>query len=103
MLDKKDREETAALEELRNQARQELQEWYGRHEEQMTQTKGLNRYVLHLVHTRRSSHFSRITDKLRLLLLRSVMRTSQVTSGSVWLGSVISTPRIARTLRMWDA
>ena len=43
MLAKKDEEEKAALEELRNQAKQELQEWYGRHEEQLTQTKGLNR------------------------------------------------------------
>ena len=43
MLANKDREETEALEELRNQAKVELQEWYSRHEEQLTQTKGLNR------------------------------------------------------------
>lgn len=43
MLEQKDLEEETALEELRNQAKVELQEWYGRHEEQLTQTKGLNR------------------------------------------------------------
>ena len=43
MLAKKDKEEEEALQELRNQALVELQEWYGRHEEQLTQTKGLNR------------------------------------------------------------
>lgn len=43
MLAKKDQEEQAALEELRNQAKQELQDWYSRHEEQFTQTKGTNR------------------------------------------------------------
>lgn len=43
MLANKDEGERAALEDLRNQANQEIQEWYGRHEEQFTQTKGLNR------------------------------------------------------------
>ena len=43
MLAKKDNEERIALEELRNQAKTELKEWYSRHEEQLTQTKGLNR------------------------------------------------------------
>lgn len=46
MLANKDREETEALEELRNQAKVEIQEWYGRHEEQLTQTKTNNRYKL---------------------------------------------------------
>ena len=45
MLAKKDADETAALDELRAQARKELSEWYGRHEEQLTQTKTSNRYV----------------------------------------------------------
>ncbi len=45
MLSNKDREETEALEELRNQSKVEIQEWYSRHEEQLTQTKGLNRFV----------------------------------------------------------
>jgi hypothetical protein len=43
MLAKKDEAEAAALQELHNQAEVELQEWYARHEEQLTQTKGLNR------------------------------------------------------------
>lgn len=43
MLSTKDREEQQSLEELRNQAKVEIQEWYSRHEEQLTQTKGLNR------------------------------------------------------------
>ena len=45
MLSKKDMEEEEALKEMRNQAVTELQEWYSRHEEQLTQTKGLNRYI----------------------------------------------------------
>ena len=40
MLAKKDQE---ALKEMRNQASVELQEWYTRHEEQLTQTKASNR------------------------------------------------------------
>lgn len=43
MLAKKDIEEQAALEELRNQAKSEILEWYSRHEEQFTQTKSINR------------------------------------------------------------
>ena len=43
MLAKKDSEEKEALEELKNQAVVELQEWYSRHEEQLAQTKSLNR------------------------------------------------------------
>ncbi|XP_064395972.1 clathrin light chain A-like [Halichondria panicea] len=42
-LSEKDTEETNALEELQNQAKTELEEWYNRHEEQLNQTKGLNR------------------------------------------------------------
>ena len=45
MLSKKDQDEEDALEGLRNQARTELQEWYTRHEDQLTQTKGSNRYI----------------------------------------------------------
>ena len=44
MLAKKDAEEAAALEELKAQSRKELAEWYGRHDEQLTQTKASNRY-----------------------------------------------------------
>lgn len=43
MLAKKDSEEQANLEELKVQARNELAEWYARHEEQLNQTKTLNR------------------------------------------------------------
>ena len=43
MLAKKDAEEQANLEELRVQARNELAEWYARHEEQLNQTKTLNK------------------------------------------------------------
>ena len=43
MLSKKDTEEQASLEELKVQARNELAEWYSRHEEQLNQTKTLNR------------------------------------------------------------
>lgn len=43
MLAKKDAEEQASLEELKVQARNELAEWYARHEEQLNQTKTLNR------------------------------------------------------------
>ena len=45
MLAKKDAEEQASLEELKVQARNELAEWYARHEEQLNQTKTLNRRV----------------------------------------------------------
>ena len=43
MLANKDAEEQANLEELKTQARNELAEWYSRHEEQLNQTKTLNR------------------------------------------------------------
>ncbi len=43
MLSKKDQDEADALDALRNQAMTELQEWYSRHEDQLTQTKGSNR------------------------------------------------------------
>ena len=45
MLSKKDAEEQANLEELKVQARNELAEWYARNEEQLNQTKTLNRSV----------------------------------------------------------
>ena len=44
-LAKKDAEEAQALEDLQTQAKTELEEWYNRHEEQLNQTKGLNRWV----------------------------------------------------------
>ena len=44
-LAKKDAEETQSLEDLQTQAKTELEEWYNRHEEQLNQTKGLNRWV----------------------------------------------------------
>lgn len=43
MLAKKDQEEEEALKEMQNQATVELQEWYTRHEEQLTQIKAGNR------------------------------------------------------------
>ena len=45
MLSQKDAEELTNLEELKVQARNELAEWYARHEEQLNQTKTLNRSV----------------------------------------------------------
>ena len=45
MLAQKDAEEQTNLEELKVQARNELAEWYARHEEQLNQTKTLNRSV----------------------------------------------------------
>lgn len=45
MLSNKDLEEEESLEEMCKQAAAELQEWHNRHEEQLTQTKGLNRQV----------------------------------------------------------
>ena len=45
MLAQKDAEEQTNLEELKIQARNELAEWYARHEEQLNQTKTLNRSV----------------------------------------------------------
>lgn len=45
MLAQKDTEEQTNLEELKVQARNELAEWYARHEEQLNQTKTLNRYI----------------------------------------------------------
>ena len=44
-LAKKDAEEAQALEDLQTQAKTELEEWYNSHEEQLNQTKGLNRWV----------------------------------------------------------
>lgn len=46
MLAQKDAEEQTNLEELKVQARNELAEWYARHEEQLNQTKTLNRSVI---------------------------------------------------------
>ena len=51
MLANKDAEEQANLEELQVQARNELAEWYARHEEQLNQTKTLNRSVSTEVHS----------------------------------------------------
>ncbi len=45
MLAKKDAGEQEALQELTSQAKVEIQEWYARHEEQLSQTKGTNRWV----------------------------------------------------------
>ena len=42
-LSKKDTEENTALEDLKTQAKTELEEWYNRQEEQINQAKGLNR------------------------------------------------------------
>lgn len=43
MLARKDDEEEAALQELTTQAKVELHEWYARNEEQLSQTKSVNR------------------------------------------------------------
>ena len=42
-LEKKDQEETAAMEELKVKAKQELEDWYKRYETQIEKTKSSNR------------------------------------------------------------
>ena len=42
-LEKKDQEETAAMEELKVKAKQELEDWYKRYETQLEKTKSCNR------------------------------------------------------------
>ena len=42
-LEKKDQEETAAMEELKVKAKQELEDWYKRYETQLEKTKNCNR------------------------------------------------------------
>ena len=42
-LEKKDQEETAAMEELKVKAKQELEDWYKRYETQLEKTKRINR------------------------------------------------------------
>ena len=42
-LEKKDKEETAAMEELKVKAKQELEDWYKRYETQIEKTKSCNR------------------------------------------------------------
>ena len=42
-LEKKDQEETAAMEELKVKAKQELEDWYKRYETQIEKTKNCNR------------------------------------------------------------
>jgi len=44
MLGKKDSEETTAIEELREQAKKELADWYKHSDEQLQATKATNRY-----------------------------------------------------------
>ena len=43
MIQKKDEAEAKALEELKTQAKKDLEQWYGRHEELLNQTKASNR------------------------------------------------------------
>jgi len=44
-----DNEETQNLEDMQAQAKNELEEWYNRHQEQLNQTKGLNRSEQYLL------------------------------------------------------
>lgn len=46
MLARKDTEEAAAIEELREKAKKELADWYKHNEEQLQATKATNRYCL---------------------------------------------------------
>ena len=46
MLAKKDTEEAAAIEELREKAKKELADWYKHNEEQLQATKATNRYSM---------------------------------------------------------
>ena len=43
LIQKKDEAEAKALEELKTQAKKDLEQWYGRHEELLNQTKASNR------------------------------------------------------------
>ena len=43
MLTSKDKAEEEALEEMTSQAKVDLSEWYARHADQISQTKGTNR------------------------------------------------------------
>ena len=45
MLAKKDAEEAAAIEELRDKAKKELGDWYKHSDEQLQATKATNRYL----------------------------------------------------------
>ena len=46
MLARKDTEEAAAIEELREKAKKELADWYKHNEEQLQATKATNRYFV---------------------------------------------------------
>ena len=46
MLAKKDSEETTAIEELGEQAKKELADWYKHSDEQLQATKATNRYSI---------------------------------------------------------
>ena len=50
MLARKDTEEAAAIEELREKAKKELADWYKHNEEQLQATKATNRYFVCLSH-----------------------------------------------------
>ena len=45
LIQKKDEAEGRALDELKAQAKKDIEEWYGRHEELLNQTKASNRQV----------------------------------------------------------
>ena len=45
MLAKKDAEEAAAIDELRDKAKKELGDWYKHSDEQLQATKATNRYL----------------------------------------------------------
>ena len=47
MLEQKDAEEEKKREELKLQAKKELEDWYKQHEETITKTKSSNRYAVH--------------------------------------------------------
>lgn len=46
MLARKDTEEAAAIEELREKAKKELADWYKHSDEQLQATKATNRYFV---------------------------------------------------------
>ena len=50
MLARKDTEEAAAIEELREKAKKELADWYKHNDEQLQATKATNRYLMCLSH-----------------------------------------------------
>jgi hypothetical protein len=48
-LEQKDIEEEKKKDELREQAKKELEDWYKHHEDAISKTKSANRYFIYLI------------------------------------------------------